>query len=178
MHFQVTSTSWIDRQRGIIVMNETKNTDAKLSLFPDDLTSLVSLGNVLPVNQRKVLCGLVQHVEPGTWKSVATRKQLKESTGLSLSTIYRIITEFRHLGLFKQWKGPRGVNQCFYRINLPVPETAVEYYRKGAPAGKIPENAKGTAESRCHQQEKPATATNVVSIRSAGHPAGVTIIPV
>ena len=160
-------------------MNETKNTNATLSLTPDDLTSLVSLGNVLPVNQRKVLCGLVQHVEPGTWKSVATRKQLKESTGLSLSTIYRIITEFRHLGLFKQWKGPRGVNQCFYRINLPVPETAVEYYRKGVPAGKIPENAKGTAGvARSSTRDTSNSYQRGIEYRSAGHPAGVTIIPV
>jgi hypothetical protein len=147
---------------GIIIMNETKNTNVTLGLTRDDLASLLLLANNLPINQRKVLSGLLQYIEPGTWKSSATREQLRQATGLSLKTIYRFIKDFEDHGLLKQWQGPRGVNQHFYRINLPIPAPVLAFYRK-AHTGKIGKTAKMVVEPQDQQQQVQLTATNTLS---------------
>ena len=71
-------------------MGKTRIRDQE-SLALDLVVSLMELANVLSESEAKVLCGLIRKLrhELGMWKSDATRRELKESTGLSFKTIQR-----------------------------------------------------------------------------------------
>ena len=100
----------------------------QISLTPDQLTSLISIASVMPVNRRAVLLAILSHTQPNTLKSSATREQIKHQTGLGLRTIYSCIKEFEACDLIKTWRGPFETKQKFYRINLPAPHSVFEYY--------------------------------------------------
>ena len=107
-----------------------EKTPQPTGLHREQLISLLNLVQLMPEKKFKVLKALIEHFEPGTLKSTATREQIREFTGLSLSTIYRIIKEFAAVGLLRQWRGPYELKQCFYALKLPVESAALEFYSK------------------------------------------------
>jgi hypothetical protein len=106
------------------------NTDTpdKISLFPDQLSSLLSLARVLPARKYPVILALLHYLQRGSLKSTATRNQIEEFTGLKKRTIYTYIQEFERCGLIKQWRGPFNLKQKFYVVNLPVRQEVFDFY--------------------------------------------------
>jgi hypothetical protein len=100
----------------------------KVYLRSNQLASLLKLANVMPSSKLLILIALIQHLQQGTLKSVATREEIRASTDLSLSTIHRCIKEFISLGLISSWRGPFELKQCFYKIHLPVPDDVMDFY--------------------------------------------------
>ena len=109
-------------------MATSGNTPDKISLYPDQLTSLLSLARVLPARKYAVLMALLSYLEGNSLKSTATREQVKELTGLGKRTIYSHIREFEKCGFIKAWRGPFETKQKFYKINLPVAADVLEFY--------------------------------------------------
>ena len=102
----------------------------QICLTSDQLTALVSIASVMPVNRRAVLLAILTYLQPNTLKSTATRKEIVHQTGLSLGTIRACINEFEACGLIRQWRGPFEVKQKFYKIILPVSQSVFEFYGK------------------------------------------------
>jgi hypothetical protein len=84
-------------------MAQNANVPNKISLFPDQLISLLSLVRLLPARKYMVLLALLHYLQPDSLKSTATREQIKKFTGLGDRTIYSHIKEFVHCGLLKEW---------------------------------------------------------------------------
>lgn len=102
----------------------------KIGLYPDQLSSLLSLARVLPARKYLVILALLHYLQGDSLKSTATRDQIEEFTGLKKRTIYTYIQEFDRLGLIKQWRGTFDLKQKFYRVNLPVREEVFDFYGK------------------------------------------------
>jgi hypothetical protein len=109
-------------------MKNNGNTLDKISLYPDQLTSVLSLARVLPASRYAVLLALIHYLQEDSLKSTATRDEIKKFTGLGERTIYTCIREFVEYGLIKEWRGPFELKQKFYRINLPAPDSVFEFY--------------------------------------------------
>ena len=121
-------------QDGTMATNAT--VPNRISLYPDQLRSLLSLARVLPARKYLVILALLNYLQGDSLKSAATREQIVEFTGLKKRTIYTYIQEFERCGLIKQWRGPFEVKQMFYRINLPVRQEVFDFY--GKPYETIP----------------------------------------
>jgi hypothetical protein len=111
-------------------MATNANVPDKISLYPDQLASLLSLVRLLPLRKYAVLLALLHYVQADSLKSTATRDQIKKFTGLGDRTIYTHIQEFVKCGLLKEWRGPFDLKQKFYRFNLPVSNEVLEFYEK------------------------------------------------
>ncbi len=109
-------------------MASNGNAPNKICLYPDQLTSLLSIARVLPSRKYAVLLALLHYLQGDSLKSTATRKQMIEQTGLKDRTIYTYIKEFEACGLVKAWRGPFETKQKFYRVNLPAPDRVFEFY--------------------------------------------------
>lgn len=105
------------------------NVPNKISLYPDQLTSLLSLARVMPAGKHSVLLALLRFLQADSLKSTATRKEIKECTGLGYRTIYTFIKEFETCGLLRQWRGPFSIKQKFYKIILPASDRVLEFYK-------------------------------------------------
>jgi hypothetical protein len=120
----------------------------------------MELANVLSESEAKVLCGLIRKLrhELGMWKSDATRRELKESTGLSFKTIQRSIKKFGEFGVLWQWRGPYEVKQCFYNLYLPVPESALESFRQMRKK-QLPKEAPSKSSDHKEEMQPPISTT-------------------
>lgn len=136
------------------------STGTKTCLYQDQLDSLLILAGILPPKKLSVLRSLMKFLQHDTLKSTATREQIRSDTGLGLSTIYRYIREFIKIGLLKQWRGPFDKKQCYYKLNLPVTSSVLEFYAH-SPRKAREQSSKQVLESLVHHEAGPERGGHV-----------------
>ncbi|GEM_PF-4721032 len=136
------------------------STGTQTWFYKDQLDSLLVLAGIMPPKKLSVLRSLMKFLQPDTLKSTATREQIRNDTGLGLSTIYRYIREFIAIGLLNQWRGPFDKKQCYYRLNLPVASSVLEFYAR-SPRKTATESSEQVAGSLVHHEVGPERRAHV-----------------
>ncbi len=103
-------SGWISclggRKDGMGTWRLNGNAPERISLYPDQLASLMSLARVLPARKYLVLLALLRYLQADSLKSTATREQIEELTGVRKRTIYTYLQEFEECGLHQAMERP------------------------------------------------------------------------